>query len=198
MLKGYNTRYSGPPTTVSSYMKEFAVECPKCRKEALVTQEQLTCKHCMFSEQAADLIRYKQTVKRNCDNCGKLIEVTIGDQKEKNPEIIVPCPHCGIERTYLAKTEEYRITYVRQGRASDPVFNLPLWFQADVRGNLFWAFNREHLSEIKAYVGSKLRERRTAEFATMVERLPNFIKHAKHRETLLKVIERLEKKTSEL
>lgn len=185
-------------------MNEFSVECPKCKKEALVTvgnafwldNGKLTCKNCMHSEKATDLIRYKLIVKRNCDNCGKEFESIIPNQKEKVKEITIPCPHCGITRTYKPKNEEYKINYENNGQACEPIFNLPLWFQADVRGNLFWAYNRRHLGEIKSYVSSKLRERQTTTHTTMVERLPNFIKDSKNRETLIKIIERLERKTS--
>lgn len=82
----------------------------------------------------------------------------------------------------------------QKGQAVDPIFSLPLWFQADIRGDLFWAYNREHLREIEAYVISKLRERQTDTHTTMVERLPNFIKDSKNREIIVKVIEQLERK----
>lgn len=198
-----NSRYSGPPTVRRSYMNEFIVECPQCRKEALVhadprswlTNGKLVCNNCMYSETAADLVRYTSIVRRNCDNCGREFETTVPGQKKKVDEITIACPHCGIVRSYKPKHEEYKLGYDNKGQASDPIFNLPLWFQAYVRGDLFWAYNRDHLSEIKAYVTSKLRERQTTTHTTMVERLPNFIKDAKNRETLVKVIERLERKT---
>jgi hypothetical protein len=74
------------------------------------------------------------------------------------------------------------------------LFNLPLWFQIEVRDNLFWAYNRKHPKEIKNYVRSKLRERQTPTHTTMVEKLPALIKEAKNREAILKDIERLEHK----
>jgi DNA-directed RNA polymerase subunit RPC12/RpoP len=169
-----------------------------CRKEALVQVDmrrtndgKLVCNNCMHSETAADLVRYRTIVRRNCDNCGKEFETTVPGQKKKVDEITIACPHCGTVRIYKPKHEEYKLGYDNKGQVSDPIFNLPLWFQANVRGDLFWAYNRDHLSEIKAYVTSKLRETHT----TMVERLPNFIKDAKNRDTLVKVIERLERKT---
>lgn len=163
-----NSRYSGPPTVRQSYMDEFIVECPQCGKEASVKVDRprwldsgkLVCNNCMYSETGDNLIRYKSIVKRNCDNCGKTFETTLPNKKEKVDEMTIACPHCGTTRNYKPKHEEYRIGYDNKGQASDPIFNLPLWFQADVRGNLFWAYNRDHLSEIKAYVTSKLREGR--------------------------------------
>ncbi|MGB4775795.1 MAG: hypothetical protein WBP45_11525, partial [Daejeonella sp.] len=79
----------------------------------------------------------------------------------------------------------------------DPVFKLPLWLQAEIKGHLFWAYNRQHLNEIKNYVGSKLRERliKDYKYTTMVEKLPNFIKDAKNREAIIKLIEKLERKS---
>ena len=197
-----NLRYSGPPTVRESYMNEFAVECPNCKHEALVTVDRpywrnhgkLICKNCMHSENAADLVRYKTIVKRHCDNCGKEFESVIPDQKEKVKEITIPCPYCGITRTYQPKNEKYKAGYQSKDGATDPIFNLPLWLQTEVRGNLFWAYNREHLDEIKQYVASKLRERQTTTHTTMVERLPNFIKDAKNRKAIVKAIEKLQRK----
>jgi endogenous inhibitor of DNA gyrase (YacG/DUF329 family) len=197
-----NHRYSGPATIKQSYLREISVECPRCSKEAFVTVDnsgwlnnaKLRCFHCMFSQNADDLTRYNLIVKRNCDNCGKAIEIKVPNQKEKSEVINAPCPHCGVTRTFEPRNESYRLAYLEKGKASDPVFRLPLWFQTEVRDNLFWAFNRDHLLEIKSYVGSKLRERQTTTHTTMVEKLPTFIKEAKNREAILKAIERLEHK----
>lgn len=199
-----NSRYSGPPTVLLSYMKEFAVECPKCKGEAFVSTNgtfrldngRLTCKNCMHSEKAADLIRYKSIVKRYCDNCGKEFEAIFPGQKEPATRITVPCPNCGTIQDYKPKIEEYRAGYSTHEKIVDPIFNLPLWFQAVVRGDVFWAFNRDHLQEIKNYVSAKLRERQTWKHTTMVEKLPQFIKAAKNRDTIIKVIERLQRKNS--
>lgn len=148
----------------------------------------------MFSEAASDLIRYKLIVKRHCDNCGKAFTINIPNQKEKTDTLTVPCPHCGITRTFTPRNEAYQLVYKNKGKASDPIFRLPLWFQSQVKGNVFWAFNREHLTEIKNYVASKLRERQITGYTTMVEKLPNFIKDAKNRAAILKTIKRLEQK----
>jgi DNA-directed RNA polymerase subunit RPC12/RpoP len=183
-------------------MSEFLVECPKCMLPAEVTSEypfyldngKLTCRNCMHSEKAIDLKRYNAIIKRHCDECGNEFETTIPNQKVPVDEVKIPCPHCGTTRIYKPRNEEYRIGYITNGKAVDPIFSLPLWFQADIRGDLFWAYNREHLNEIKAYVSSKLRERQSSTHTTMVERLPGFIKDSKNREIIVKVIERLERK----
>jgi len=183
-------------------MTDFLVKCPKCANVAEVTVDdsyfqnngKLYCSNCGHLEFAKDLIRYNVTIIRNCDNCGKHFEKVIPNLKEKVNEVSIACPHCGIMRTFTARNDAVKLVYKNSGKAIDPVFKLALWFQEDVRGNLFWAYNRRHLQEIKNYVSSKLRERQTTTHTTMVERLPNFIKEAKNRDTILKTIEKLEKK----
>jgi len=194
-------RYAGPATVRQSYMTEFVVACPKCRKDALVTTNsgyvpsagKLTCSNCMHSERSEDLIRYNMIVKRNCDNCGKSINVEIPNLKEPSQQVTIPCSHCGITRTFEPRNEPTRLVYKSIGAATDPVFNLPLWFQAEIKGNHFWAYNRRHLQDIRSYVQAKLRERQSEGYTTMVERLPQFIKEAKNREAILKTIEQLER-----
>jgi endogenous inhibitor of DNA gyrase (YacG/DUF329 family) len=201
MMENESHRYSGPPSIRQSYMREFSVECPKCAKEAFVTVDNpwflsngvLKCFHCMFSQKAEDLIRYNLIVKRNCDNCGKRVDTMIPDQKEKTNTITISCPYCGVTRIHEPRNEAYKLLYKRGDKTGDPIFGLPLWFQTGIKDNLFWAFNREHLMEIKAYVKARLRERQTTTYTTMVEKLPNFIKDSKNRDAILKAIAKLER-----
>lgn len=195
-----NKRYIESETIRWSYKHEYLVECPNCKREALVTDfhsydnnGKLVCNNCNRIEYASGLIRYNAIVNRHCDNCGNKIEATIPNNKEKVEELTIPCQHCGIVRTYKPRNEQYKLVYKNSGKG-DSVFNLPLWFQCEVRENLFWAYNKEHLVEIKNYVSSKLRERQNMTRTTMVERLPNFIKDAKNRSSIIKAIDRLLKK----
>jgi DNA-directed RNA polymerase subunit RPC12/RpoP len=201
-MENIASRYHAPATVRQSYMTEFAVECPKCQHLAMVTASnpyfldnaQVNCSHCSFSEKSADLIRYKVSLKRNCDNCGKLISKFIPHCKEPMATLAIPCPACGEVRVYKPRNESYYESHNAPGAGLAPIFRLPLWFQDSIRGNLFWAYNREHLHAIKEYVGAKLRERQTTTHTTMVEKLPQFIKEAKNREAVLKMIEKLERK----
>lgn len=202
MKRNNESRHTGPPTTRSDYYKEFSVCCPRCEKEALVTCKEiydwnsgkLKCTSCLHTETAADNKRFKATVTCNCDNCGKRLKKEIFGLKKELETIAIPCPHCTIIRAFEPKHEEYRQRYPDTSSPSDPVFNLPFWFRTDVRGDLFWACNRQHLSDIKSYVNAKLRERSGAGYTTMVEKLPQFIKEAKNRALLIKLIEKLERK----
>jgi uncharacterized Zn finger protein len=171
-------------------MNEFPVHCPKCGHLATVTTSQsydtsndkLICQNCNHVEKRKDLIRYNATVKRNCDNCGQPIKASIPNNKEKIEELTLSCSKCGQVRTYKPRNDITGLIYKSIG-ACDPIFYLPLWFQTDIKRESFWAYNREHLAEIRSYVSAKLRERQTMTHTTMVERLPNFIKAAKNRTT---------------
>ena len=80
----------------------------------------------------------------------------------------------------------------------DPVFGLPLWLQKTFGENLFWAYNTKHLDLLEQYVGAKLRERginnKGTKNSLMFSRLPEFIKIAKNREAILKIIHGLQVK----
>ncbi|MET7253827.1 hypothetical protein [Dyadobacter fermentans] len=195
------TRYVGPPTTRYAYAKEFWVECPKCAKAARVIKkdlvgigdDKLLCLHCNYSETADERLRYTATVSRACGHCGESIEVSIPNNKEKVMELKYSCPHCHVPEVYKPNNVPYRLKYSSE-RLTDPVFGLRLWFQESIKGDTFWASNREHLLEIRNYVTARLRERQTMRITTMVEKLPQFIKAAKNREAVLKAIERMLKK----
>lgn len=200
-MKTKNKRYVGEALTKYSFTKEFSVECPKCKKEALVVPKttflsdagELKCSHCGWKEKTSDLIRYNAVVIRNCDNCGKSIDKLQPNNKEKVKELLVKCIHCKTTRKYKPRNDEYKIRY-KSAKIGDPVFNLPLWFKSQVKGNILWAYNRKHILEIHDYVSSTLRERQTLEYTTMVERLPSFITAAKNRAAVLKALDKMLKK----
>lgn len=122
-----------------------------------------------------------------CPKCSK--EALVINQKNETGKIRkLVCSNCShTEQEVPGKTYQNSLI-------GDPVFNLPLWLQGKFKGDVLWACNREHLSETRNYVASKLRERQTFTYTTMVERLPQFIKAAKNREGILKLIDKLLRK----
>ncbi len=183
-----------------NYAKDYSVECPDCKKEAFVLLNNeskdtiIQCNHCLYKRNYNDFILYKAWVKLNCPNCGKGIHTEQGGFKEKPVKLNVNCPECGFSLQTKPRTEKYNILHKKQGMKHDPLLGFPLWFQDEIKGNLFWAYNRKHLDEILNYVSSELRERQTNWGMTMVERLPGFIKEAGNRELIVKIIARLLKK----
>lgn len=196
-------RYTGKALVKELYKDEFLVVCPRCGDQAKITTGtgmykdtgKIICSACNFMQESDELIRYNTIVKRNCDNCGKNIDVTIPNCKEKSDSITVACKHCNNVRTYTPRYEEYRLFYKSTGTdIKDSVFNLPLWLQTEVKGEILWAYNRKHLSDIRDYVAAKLREREVDNYTTMVEKLPSFIKSAKNRAAILKAINKMMKR----
>ncbi|QHT69742.1 hypothetical protein GXP67_25385 [Rhodocytophaga rosea] len=120
--------------------------------------------------------------------------MTIPEVKTKKQAIKVKCPECGDTHSYHPTYTEY-IGYIRYNTATDPFLGLELWYQAQFKDELFWAYNNEHLHYLEQYVVAKLRERNNPRYMTMVEKLPAFIKSAKNREGLLKLINKLKNKS---
>jgi len=131
-------------------------------------------------------------------------------------DIIVVCPRCAsaaIVRTQHASARYrrcgpwhlscLRCAYTaawqpsasgsRWGGPFDPFFRQPLWLQASCcGGKTLWAFNKEHLDLIDNYVRARLRERgHDREYASLLEKLPAWIKSAKYRDEITRAIERL-------
>jgi hypothetical protein len=126
--------------------------------------------------------------------------------------VLVRCPRCAGCATVIRPIVEGRLYvgdarlvctgcgYARQqeirgqwfGDAFDPIARQPLWLKAPCRGRTLWALNAEHLAVLEGYVGAAVRERTAAPSSyTMVEVLPRWMKLAKHRGEVLRVIDRL-------
>ena len=200
-LKPLNERFVDENYSKYAFSDKVLVVCPKCHQRAEVTYDNKTgnkalhCFHCHHSEKGDD-VHYENTVKRHCDNCGEQILVKIAS-KNKMESLTIKCQNCGQSRDYKPNSLAIRTIFRDSGDATDPHYDHPLWLQGNIKGNLFWAYNDEHLDYLKQYITAKIRERAVgATFMTMIARLPNFIKSAKNRPTLLKLIEKLEKKKS--
>jgi len=199
----YMDRYRAEPLRIYDLMDTFTVHCPKCQGKADVTVPAhfdyknaiLKCTSCHYSERAIDLIRHKPSGKAKCHQCLEFLDLTVIDGFKSIPSYFnITCKYCKTTNKVKENWESYIAKYHDFG-IIDPAFGLPLWFQGTVKGDIIWAFNLRHLTEIKNYVQSTLRERTTDRFKmTMVEKLPDFIKLAKNREEILKAVERMETK----
>ncbi|MBK9256698.1 MAG: hypothetical protein IPM42_14515 [Saprospiraceae bacterium] len=193
-------RYQAEPLRLYDLMNEFSVHCPKCDGKAEINvplpfdfkNGTLKCTACHFSEKATELLRYKPSGKAKCHHCLEFLDLTVIDGYKNIPSYInVTCKYCKTINKVRENWESYISKYQESG-IIDPSFGLPLWFQDSVKGNIIWAYNLRHLTEIKNYVQATLRERTTDRFKmTMVEKLPDFIKLAKNRKEVLKAIDRM-------
>ena len=130
-------------------------------------------------------------------------------------DIDVVCPHCGARAAVVAQRSDGSSvlfwprrfvcpscvstgSWSPKGQSScwggpvDPFFRLPLWLRAECRGCTLWAFNEAHLTLLEDFVAAGLRERGQARNRmTLVARLPRWLKSAKNRDEVLRVITRL-------
>ena len=185
---------------ISSWSKDTLVKCPSCSKRAFLKNDrsvfqwffnddsEIHCPNCGLTINQSELIRYRLELRKNCSNCGKEISRTIPNLKEKKEYLTVKCEHCGDTEKYKPRNESHRVFYSNQVGAKDPIFGVELWLQEEVKGNILWAFNFDHLNYLKHYISADLRERSGM---TMSAKLPQFIKDRKNRTTLLRVVDRM-------
>lgn len=195
-------RYSGSPKRLYDFMDSFNVTCPRCKCKASVElpyfldyrNATLSCKVCHFAEKMTNRIRFVLSGKAKCVQCNEWLNLDI-EAKKKIPKYQnIKCDNCKTINKVKENWAEIYLKYYDEG-ITDPAFGLPLWYCDTVKGDIIWAYNAEHLKEIKSYVASKLRERSTDKFKmTMVEKLPDFIKESKNRDEVLRAIERMENK----
>ena len=128
-------------------------------------------------------------------------------------EVLVVCPACGgcvrvvgVAGAHRAAcyacawTRETREPTRSYGVPYDPWLGLPLWLQTPVAGEVLWAFNAAHLTVLESYVRADLRERGDHDPAMprpMTDRLPRWLKSAKHRDEVLAGIARLRRRLAQ-
>lgn len=151
-----------------------------------------------FFDDRRMLMDFEDDMLVQCPQCSETAHVTPTPEHADRPyrQFLahrLTCGHCG-----LVRTEPGRDYYFMVGAGStaiDPYFELPLSLRAETRHGWLWAYNFEHLALIKRYVRASLREHAPWDDGgirhTAVERLPNWIKSAKHRTEILRQIDRL-------
>nr|WP_314559945.1 hypothetical protein [uncultured Capnocytophaga sp.] len=198
------------------YVKDKWVVCPKCGKGAKVTTKKhypteedvnretlyhfetavVRCSHCGFEQLSRAKKSFVATIKLNCPNCGLPIFKEIINVKHKLEEMAVNCTNPKCKHTLKVKPSyqlQYNPDYYSKqqgGLKRDRIFGLPYYFQTNIKGNLFWALNPEHIKVMADYVASDLRERKGM---SLVAKLPTFIKIKKNRGIILKTLQQWEK-----
>lgn len=153
----------------------------------------IKCPNCLYSQEGPKE-SFQVELDCKCFNCAADIKINIPNVNDKKETIAVKCKECGVTENYKPRNTRSKWIYEYNGRQSDPYFQLPLWLTENVKGNLLWAYNYEHLGYLKDYISADLREKNGRVGWTMVEKLPEWMKSAKNRTSVLKAIEKLEKK----
>ena len=195
-------RFQDKNVTLSHFENEVFVQCPKCSKRATVSKDApisydtprtLKCSNCFYSQKGRKET-YSVELKCSCSHCASELIVSMPNVNNKKDTLAIKCNKCG-------NTEEYRTRNIPQewrfesgGQPCDSYFGLPLWLSENFKGNTFWALNYYHLQYLREYITADLRERNNRHGWTMVEKLPDWMKSAKNRIKLTKIILGLEKK----
>ena len=155
----------------SAFTTGIQVKCPKCHGAGVVTADDdnayfrcLSCGYRMTQDQTV----YRYDVHNQC-NCG----ATMPGEVHKTAEAF----------SYGAE--------IQGGK--DPWFGLELWFLTSFQGKPVWALNREHLAYLIGYLSADLREKPSgSQKKTQADHLPTFMKTAKNRERIVKLLKKLQ------
>lgn len=120
-----------------------------------------------------------------CPKCGKPGNVRLITMGPKSPVPQFACRSCGHIEQGLRHSSVVIGTWV------DPYLRIPLWLQSECCGEILWAYNRRHLSFLKEFVGSKLRDIGELGRPNLGNKLPKWMLLAKNRDEVLKEIDRL-------
>ncbi|WP_203978923.1 hypothetical protein [Planotetraspora silvatica] len=102
------------------------------------------------------------------------------------------CGECGAVAEWAPELRGAGLVGVTLGGTEDPFFRRPLWLQTRCVSQILWAYNEDHVDELAAYVGARLRERGVARpTMAMFARLPRWMKASGNRSDVLAGLERL-------
>lgn len=183
------------------YWNEFYVRCPKCSGRGIVEKDRrgyygsakFSCRNCYYHLEEP-LRYYDLVVKLFCSNCAEKIHQVIEDVSEKKEHLSVKCPGCEKAHRLKPRYIEKATLTVTDSTPKDPYYGFPLWLTEGFKKDIFWAYNYEHLSHIRRHIAAQLRQKYERYNGTMLEKLPSWILNKKHRSSILKLIDRLEKK----
>lgn len=174
------------------------VRCPRCAKAACVRYREdwipvLTCGSCGYSEENRSPsplgLQRRATGPIRCEGCGGPQPVRIRRGRRDHEGRLaaqIRCRGCGHVAIYpllpISPSDKEEGRYL----------GLPLFLAEPVGGHTLWALNPRHLGELEAWLRAGLRERPVGiGHATMIERLPRWLKVASARGPALRAIARM-------
>ena len=126
---------------------------------------------------------------RRCPWCGDRVEVTRPHRVGTTPPSALParCQRCD-------RDVSLDVELVLRGPAweppLDPHLGLELRLKTETRHGWLWAYNRDHLRELRAFVAAAVRSVPGGN-TNWASRLPSWITAAKNRDEVLRAIDRL-------
>ena len=128
-----------------------------------------------------------------CPQCSQKAFVVLADEKpELGYAVKAVCPNCGFSSQKVTTERKF---FWQEDEPSDGFFDYQLWMRVDCCGESLWAFNLRHLEFLEEFVQAELRERPKDGLGhangSLSSRLPKWIQSGKHRDKLLRCLEKL-------
>lgn len=144
-----------------------------------------------FSDQNKRLTDFQNEVRVHCPQCQKqaIARILLEEKKAR-----LGCTQCGFHKEVSMVSQSADGLVFELRLAAHVYFDAALWFSAPFKGDLFLAYNPEHLAYLEQYISAKLREHKERSHFTLLEKLPKFYHEAKNRDSLLKLIKKLREK----
>lgn len=212
MNEKFNTYYS----TIHFSNKIF-VKCPKCNNIGKITTNFLTrytipyCSHNFESKFVCLTCCHMINSKDNkwygkfigcigeyhgglaCRVCGSKVFKILAPTNKIYKTTLVRCSTCNQEKEYEINWSNYI-----KDEAYDPYFGLELILKFEIKDNVIWFYNFEHLNYIKTYLLSNVKDDTKAYKYSLIFKLPKFVKLAKNKDYIIKSMLKLEKNYVEL
>ncbi len=128
-----------------------------------------------------------------CPACQKMAKIfPAQNQPETGYFVNVTCISCGFSKHKKTDTRQF---FWHGDNPTDSIFGFSLWLKIACCGHSLWAFNIRHLDLLFNYASAELRERKQDESgyanASIISRLPLWIKNAKNRTKVTAAITKL-------
>ena len=202
-------RFQDENKWLGNFADEIFVKCPKCDSKSSIKRNKIECecgkcynysnvfecKKCFYKLEEP-LYQYVAFGNPYCNNCFEKYEFESQVLKEKPEKYNARCPHCNFQEEWKPKVKKYILySKIDDGLVREQTYNFPLWFQEEVNKEIFWAYNQNHIDYLERYIQAGLRERNSKinYNSSLVSRLPQFVKAAKNRDKLLKILKKWKK-----
>lgn len=197
-------RFHDVPYHTFSFWSDMVVVCPACGKAGTVHFDQernlaiFRCESCYMAKEIMPWGSSAFEVTAQCTSTGKHFRLPMPENKIHGQKLRVKCPFCEeLLIGNVSKKRKQHIVFTNIRHAEDPYFHYPLYFQASYRGKTIWALNREHLQYLIDYLSADIRTAPSDPGQTLrsqADRLPTFMKTAKNRDGIVKLLTELQKK----
>ncbi|WP_299190448.1 hypothetical protein [uncultured Aquimarina sp.] len=138
-----------------------------------------------------------------CPNCSS--KATVSSDSSNRINTRFTCLNCGTSKIWNGNaniyysSQNHSITEgVLIGFPVDCYFKYPLWFTKQVKNEILFAYNIDHLNFLENYIDDTIRERKQNEYGwsnqSLESRLPKWLLLAKNRDLIIKSISELKQK----